>query len=92
MVWSMASIMLTPTVIMGMMSTEMIATLMMHMGMAGARAGMISGAFAWFGFVLTTIAVNNAYTFRSWKITAIDAMHWLVVFIIIGAVVGGLSR
>jgi hypothetical protein len=66
--------------------------MMMHMGMTGARAGMISGAFVWFGFVLTTIAVNNAYTFRNWKITAIDAVHWLVVFIIIGAVVGGLTR
>jgi hypothetical protein len=66
--------------------------MMLHMGMTGARAGMISGAFVWFGFVLTTIAVNNAYTFRSWKITAIDALHWLVVFIIIGAVVGGFSR
>jgi hypothetical protein len=66
--------------------------MMLHMGMNGARAGIISGAFVWFGFVLTTIAVNNAYTFRSWKITAIDAVHWLGVFIIIGAVVGGLGR
>jgi hypothetical protein len=66
--------------------------MMMHMGLTGVRAGMISGAFVWFGFVLSTIAVNNAYTFRSWKITAIDAAHWLGVFLIVGAVVGGLSR
>jgi hypothetical protein len=66
--------------------------MMLHMGMSGARAGMISGAFVWFGFGLTTIAVNNAYTFRSWKITTIDAIHWLGVFIIIGAVVGVLAR
>lgn len=66
--------------------------MMMHMGMTGARAGMISAAFAWFGFVLTTIAVNNAYPGRSWKLTAIDAGHWLGAFIIIGAVVGGLAR
>ena len=66
--------------------------MMMHMGMTGVRAGMISGAFVWFGFVLTTIAVNNAYPFRSWKLTVIDAGHWLGVFLIIGAVIGGLVR
>jgi hypothetical protein len=66
--------------------------MLMHMGMNGARAGAISGAFVWFGFVLTTIAVNNAYPFRSWKLTAIDAGHWLGAFIIIGAIVGGWPR
>lgn len=70
----------------------MLCGMMLHMGMTGARDGMISAAFVWFGFVLTTIAVNNAYTFRSWKITAIDAVHWLGVFLIIGAVIGGLAR
>jgi hypothetical protein len=66
--------------------------MMMHMGLSGMRAGMISGAFVWFGFVLTTIAVNNAYPGRSWKLTALDAGHWLGVFLIIGAVIGGLAR
>lgn len=63
--------------------------MLIHMGMASARAGLISGAFVWFGFVLTTIVVNNAYTFRSAKLTAIDAAHWLGVMLIIGAIVGG---
>jgi hypothetical protein len=63
-----------------------------HMGMTGARAGAISGAFVWFGFVLTTIVVNNAYTFRSWRLSAIDAAHWLGALIITGAIVGGWPR
>ena len=66
--------------------------MLVHMGMFSARAGIISGAFVWFGFVLTTIVVNNAYTFRSWRLTAIDAVHWLGAFVIIGAVVGSWPR
>jgi hypothetical protein len=59
-----------------------------HMGMWTVRAGMISAAFCWFGFILTTLAVNNAYSGRSFKLTAIDAGHWLGALLIIGAVVG----
>jgi hypothetical protein len=66
--------------------------MLMHMGTFSARAGIISGLIVWFGFVLTTILVNNAYTFRSWRLSAIDAGHWLGAFVIIGAVVGGWPR
>jgi len=59
-----------------------------HVGAFTARAGAISGAFCWLGFVLTTSAINNAYQGRRWSLTAIDAGHWLVVLIIIGAIVG----
>jgi hypothetical protein len=59
-----------------------------HTAMFTLRQGAIAGALLWFGFVLTTIAVNNAYTFRSLKLTAIDAGHWLGALVIIGAIVG----
>jgi hypothetical protein len=59
-----------------------------HTGMFTLRAGAISGAFCWLGFVLTTITINNAYQGRRWCLTAIDAGHWLIVLIIIGAIVG----
>jgi hypothetical protein len=59
-----------------------------HMGLFTLRAGAIAGALCWFGFVLTTLAVNNAYTGRKWTLTAIDAAHWLGALIIIGAIVG----
>lgn len=62
--------------------------IMTHTGLFTARAGAISGAFCWLGFVLTTITINNAYQGRRWCLTAIDAAHWLVVLIIIGAIVG----
>jgi hypothetical protein len=59
-----------------------------HMGLFTLRAGAISGALIWLGFVLTTIAVNNAYSGRKTLLTVIDAGHWLGALIIIGAVVG----
>jgi hypothetical protein len=62
--------------------------IMIHSGMFSLRAGAISGAFCWFGFVLTTVTINNAYAGRRWSLTLIDAVHWLCVLIIIGAIVG----
>ncbi|MCF8476909.1 MAG: DUF1761 domain-containing protein [Pseudolabrys sp.] len=59
-----------------------------HSGLWSFSAGLATGAFCWFGFVLTTVAVNNAYGGRGMVVTAIDAGHWLGVFIIIGGIVG----
>jgi len=59
-----------------------------HTGLFTLRAGVISGAFCWFGFVLTTIAVNNAYSFRKPMLTVIDSAHWLGVLAIIGGIIG----
>ena len=63
-----------------------------HIGAFTARAGAISGAFCWLGFVLTTVAINNAYQGRRWSLTAIDATHWLFVLIIICAIVGWMGQ
>ena len=59
-----------------------------HSGLWSLSAGIITGAFCWFGFVLTTIAVNNAYSGRRIMLTVIDLGHWLGVLIIIGGIVG----
>jgi hypothetical protein len=59
-----------------------------HVGKFTVPAGAISGAFCWLGFVLTTVTINNAYQGRRWSLTAIDAGHWLIALIIIGAIVG----
>lgn len=59
-----------------------------HSGLWTLRAGIITGAFCWFGFVLTTIVVNNAYSGRKSMLTVIDSAHWLGVLVIIGGIVG----
>ena len=66
----------------------MLAGLIRHFGAINVKNGAIIGAACWFGFVLTTIAVNNAFQKRSAMLTAIDSGHWLVVLVIQGIVLG----
>lgn len=60
-------------------------------GQVTVRNGVISALFLWFGFVLTTIATNNAYPGRKPMLTVIDAGHWLCVMLIMGVIVGALG-
>ncbi|HEX2366284.1 MAG TPA: DUF1761 domain-containing protein [Bradyrhizobium sp.] len=62
--------------------------ILFHIGIYTVRAGAFSGFMCWLGFVLTTVVVNNAYTFRKGALTAIDAGHWLGVLVVIGAILG----
>jgi hypothetical protein len=60
-------------------------------GQVTIRNGVISGLFAWLGFVVTTMAVNNAFGGRRPMLTAIDSGHWLVVLLIMGAIIGAMG-
>jgi hypothetical protein len=68
----------------------MLAGIIGHLGIGevNLKNGVISGALIWFGFVLTTIAVNYSFGKRSMKLLAIDAGHWLAVLALQGAVIG----
>jgi uncharacterized protein DUF1761 len=70
-----------------------LAGLIGHLGVGQVtlRNGVISGLFAWIGFVVTTMAVNNAFGGRKVMLTVIDAGHWLVVLVIIGAIIGAMG-
>jgi hypothetical protein len=50
--------------------------------------GVISAAFLWFGFVLSTIATNYGFGRKPLKLVVIDVGHWLVVLVLQGAVIG----
>jgi hypothetical protein len=63
-----------------------------HMGTFTLRAGAISGAFCWFGFVLTTMTINNAFCGRKPMLTVIDSGAWLGALVIIGAIVGWMGH
>jgi hypothetical protein len=60
-------------------------------GQVTLRNGVISALFLWLGLVLTTVLVNNAFTGRKAMLTAIDAGHWLLVLLVMGAVIGGIG-
>ena len=59
-----------------------------HLGTVTIRSAVISALFAWGGFVVTTVLVNNAFARRSYALTAIDAGHWLVALVLMGVVIG----
>ena len=66
----------------------MLAGILGHLGAVTVKNGVIAGAFCWFGFVLTTITVNNAFGGRKPMLTVIDAGHWLAALVVMGAVIG----
>ena len=68
----------------------MLAGLLGHLGVGQVtlRNGVISDVFVWFGFILTTMAVNYAFSGRDRRLLLIDAGNWLVVLLVAGAVIG----
>ena len=67
-----------------------LAGLIAHLGAGQVTVlnGIISGAFVWLGFVVTTIAVNTGFGMRNPLLSVIDAGHWLGVLLIMGAILG----
>lgn len=57
-------------------------------GKVSVLAGIVTGALMWLGFVVTTLAVNNAYSGRKTTLTVIDAGHWLAALVVAGAIIG----
>jgi hypothetical protein len=70
----------------------MFAGVLLHLARGGMavtiRAGMISGFFLWFGFVITTMVVNHAFQGAKRSLALIDGGHWLGVLLIQGAILG----
>jgi hypothetical protein len=59
-----------------------------HVGSVNAMNGVISGLFAWLGFVITSLAVNYSFARQQIMLTLIDGGHWLLVLVLQGAVIG----
>ena len=66
----------------------MLAGVMGHLGEVSLKNGVISAAFIWFGFVITTLAVNNIFGLRRHVLIVIDGGHWLGVLLLMGAIIG----
>lgn len=59
-----------------------------HVADVHLQNGIAVAAFIWLGFVATTIAVNHGFQGLPVSLTAIDAGHWLLVLVLMGAVIG----
>jgi len=68
-----------------------LAGVMGHVGELTVRNGLITAAFIWSGFVITTLVVNTSFSMRSKSLIWIDGGHWLVVLLVMGAVIGGIG-
>jgi hypothetical protein len=66
----------------------MLAGLLGHLGVFTLTSGVVTALFVWFGFIATTIAVNERYQGFGWGLTFINAGHWLGVAILMGAIIG----
>ena len=70
----------------------MLSGVLLHLARGGTpvsvRSGLVSGFFLWLGFVITTMAVNNGFAGRNWRLLLIDGGHWLAVLLLIGAILG----
>jgi hypothetical protein len=66
------------------------AGLLAHLGPGQVTVwnGIVSAGFVWLGFVATTVAVNNMFGLRRLMLSVIDGLHWLVVLVVMGAVIG----
>jgi hypothetical protein len=53
--------------------------------------GVISAAFVWLGFVITTLAVNNGFAMRKPILIALDGGNWLLVLLVMGAIIGAMG-
>jgi hypothetical protein len=71
----------------------MLAGVLGHLGAGQVtlRNGVISAAFLWFGFIVTTMTVNFSFSGRGWRLLLIDLGNWLIVMLVSGAVVGGIG-
>lgn len=65
-----------------------LAAVLGAIGAVGIGAALSAAFFLWLGFIATTIAVNQRYQSYGWDLTVIDAIHWLGVALIMGAVIG----
>ena len=59
-----------------------------HIGALTLRAGVISGAFCWLGFVITTLVVSYTFAMRDWRLLLIDGGYWLLALVLMGGIIG----
>lgn len=85
---------MTPAMIATSLGMEFIMALMtsgvlfhIYAGAATLRQGLIAGVLLWLGFIVPTLSINQRYEGYGWDLTLIDAGHWLLVMLAIGATI-----
>lgn len=71
--------------------TIMLAMVIERFGQTSLQAGVSTAIMMWFGFVMTTMIVNHSHLGAPISLTIVDGIHWLLVLIVMGAIIGTLS-
>ena len=68
----------------------LLAGLIGHLGAGevSLQTGIITAFFVWLGFMATTMIVNQRFQGFGWMLSLIDGVHWLLVALIMGIVIG----
>ena len=82
------TMLLTMTFVAELIMASILAALIIRAGAVTIKSGLAWGALMWFGFMLSTMAVNYSFADRKPLLTVIDAGHWFGVMLIMGAIVG----
>lgn len=64
----------------------MLAGLLGHLGDVTLQSALITAAFVWVGFIVTTMAVNHRFQSAPVALTVIDCGHWLGVLLVMAVV------
>jgi len=65
----------------------MLAGMLGHLGTMTLKGALITSVFIWFGFIVTTMAVNHRFQSAAPMLTVIDSAHWLGVLLVMGVVI-----
>lgn len=71
--------------------TIMLAMSMHRLGETTVVGGVHTAFTLWLGFVITTMLVNYANLGQRLTLTLIDGVHWLLVLVVMGIVIGAVS-
>lgn len=71
--------------------TVMLAMVINKFGGGSIKAGVTIAVMMWFGFVMTTMMVNHSHLGAPLSLTIIDGIHWFLVLVVMGAIIGALG-
>lgn len=72
--------------------TVMLAMIIDKFGAGTIEEGIYIAIMMWLGFVMTTMMVNHSHVGAPLSLTIIDGIHWLLVLVVMGAIIGALTN
>ena len=72
--------------------TIALAVAMQRLNDVSLLGGVHTAFMLWFGFIMTTMLVNYSNLGQRLTLTFVDGLHWLLVLVVMGAIIGSFSQ